>query len=70
MPRRAVLTEAQRDALLALPITEGELVRHWTLSPDDLAIVARRRRPANRLGFALQLCAALAILAGCSGPGS
>ena len=57
MPRRAVLTEAQRDALLALLTVEGELVRHWTLSPEDLAIIARRRRPANRLGFALQLCA-------------
>ena len=51
MPRRAVLTEGQRDALLALPDTELDLVRHWTLSADDLRVIVRRRRPHNRLGF-------------------
>jgi len=57
VPRRAVLTEGQRDALLALPETEPELVRHWTLSADDLRVIVSRRRPHNRLGFAVQLCA-------------
>ena len=57
MPRRAVLSEAQREALLSLPTSEVELVREWTLSPKDLDIIRRRRRPHNRLGFALQLCA-------------
>jgi hypothetical protein len=57
MPRRRVLTETQFDALLALPKSEADLIRHYTLSPDDLAVIARRRRPHNRLGFALQLCA-------------
>ena len=57
MPRRAVLTEEQRDALLALPDTELELVRHWTLSADDLRVIVSRRRSHNRLGFAVQLCA-------------
>ncbi len=33
------------------------IVQHWTLSEDDLAIIVRRRRPHNRLGFAIQLCA-------------
>ncbi len=57
MPRRAALTEGQRDALLALPETETELVRYWTLSADDLRVIVSRRRPHNRLGFAVQLCA-------------
>jgi TnpA family transposase len=57
MPRCRVLTETQFDALLALPTGEAGLIRHYTLSPDDLAVIARRRRPHNRLGFALQLCA-------------
>jgi TnpA family transposase len=57
MPRRRVLTPTQFDALLALPTREADLIRHYTLSPDDLAVIARRRRPYNRLGFALQLCA-------------
>jgi len=57
MPRRAVLSEEQRAALLALPDDEALLVQHWTLSHDDLAVIVRRRPPHNRLGFAIQLCA-------------
>lgn len=57
MPRRTVLSEEQRAALLALPDDETLLVQHWTLSQDDLAVMVRRRRPHNRLGFAIQLCA-------------
>jgi TnpA family transposase len=57
MPRRRALTKAQLESLLALPVTEADLVQHWTLGDDDLAIVGRRRRNHNQLGFALQLCA-------------
>lgn len=57
MPRRRALTKAQLENRLALPVTEADLVRHWTLGDDDLAIVGRRRRNHNQLGFALQLCA-------------
>jgi hypothetical protein len=57
MPRRHVITDAQFDRLLALPTGEADLIRHYTLSPSDLAVIAGRRRPHNRLGFALQLCA-------------
>jgi TnpA family transposase len=57
MPRRRALTEAQLESLLALPVTEADLVRHWTLGDDDLILVDRRRRIHNQLGFALQLCA-------------
>jgi hypothetical protein len=32
------------------------MVRHYTLSPEDLALINRRRGDPNRLGFALMLC--------------
>lgn len=57
MPRRSVLTKAQFEALLSLPTSETDLIRHYTLSPDDLKVIQRRRGSHNRLGFALQLCA-------------
>jgi Domain of unknown function (DUF4158) len=52
VPRRSVLTKAQRASLLALPEDEADLVRFWTLSADDLRIIVSRRRAHNRLGFA------------------
>ena len=57
MPRRSILTDRQRAALLDLPTVEAEMLHHYTLSDDDLEIIRARRRPHNRFGFALQLCA-------------
>jgi hypothetical protein len=57
MSRRRVLTDAQITALFALPTAEADLIRHYTLDLRDMAAIASRRRPRNRLGFALQLCA-------------
>ena len=57
MPRRAIIDRARLDAMLALPDGEAEVIRHYTLTAEDLAHVARRRRAHNRFGFALQLCA-------------
>jgi len=57
MPRRAIIDRAWLDAMLALPEGETEVVRHYTLTPEELRHVAGRRRPHNRFGFALQLCA-------------
>ncbi len=57
MPRRHALTEAQLENLFALPVTEADLIRHWTLDGADLAAVGRRRSASNQLGYALQLCA-------------
>jgi TnpA family transposase len=56
MPRRAALTDRQRDALLRLPIDQAELLKHYTLSDEDLGHIRQRRRPHNKFGFALQLC--------------
>jgi len=57
MPRRRVLTDAQLESLFALPTDDFRLIQHYTLTAEDIAIVVRRRRPHNRLGFAVQLCA-------------
>ncbi len=57
MARRRAVTREQLGELLALPVAEPELIRHWTLSAGDLAAIERRRRDPNQLGFALQLCA-------------
>ncbi len=57
MPRRTILTGRQRSALLSLPRTEAEPLQYYVLSEEDLQHVRRRRRPHNKLGFALQLCA-------------
>ncbi|MDO8986592.1 Tn3 family transposase [Cypionkella sp.] len=57
MPRRNILTDRQRAVLFDLPTDEAALLRHYTLADDDLEIIRARRRPHNRFGFALQLCA-------------
>lgn len=57
MPRRQILTERQRSALLDLPTDDASLLQHYTLADDDLVHIGARRRDHNRLGFALQLCA-------------
>ena len=56
MPRRSVLTARQRATLFDLPTDEASILRHYTLADDDLETIGTRRRPHNRLGFALQLC--------------
>ena len=53
---RNVLTAAQRHILTEPPADLASLVRHYTLTPEDRAIIDRHRRPRNRLGFAIQLC--------------
>ena len=57
MAHRTILTERQRSALFDLPTDETAMLRHYTLADDDLEIIRARRRPHNRFGFALQLCA-------------
>lgn len=56
MPRRSILSAAERENLLALPDTQEDLIRHYTFSESDLSLIRQRRGDANRLGFAVQLC--------------
>ena len=56
MPRRVTLTDRQREALLHLPVDQGELLRHYTLSDEDLGHIRQRRRaskPELVAGFSL-----------------
>ena len=45
MPRRSILSAAERESLLALPDTKDELIRHYTFSESDLSIIRQRRGP-------------------------
>ncbi len=56
MPRRSILSTAERGSLLTLPHAEDELIRHYTFNEADLSLIRQRRGDANRLGFAVQLC--------------
>jgi hypothetical protein len=56
MPHRELLTESQRLGFHAPASDEREMVRHYTLSAEDLTLINRRRGDPNRLGFAVMLC--------------
>lgn len=53
MPRRELLTPAQRFQLFAFPEDESELIRLATLSTEDFAFVRQHRGGHNRLGIAV-----------------
>ncbi|HJU17077.1 MAG TPA: Tn3 family transposase [Stellaceae bacterium] len=57
MAHRTILTDGQRAALFGLPADEAAHLQFYVLGEHDLGLIGRRRRPWNRLGFALQLCA-------------
>ena len=56
MPRRGLLTPAERESLLTIPSTEAERIRHYTLNRADLGFIRQHRWDYNRLGVAIQLC--------------
>jgi Domain of unknown function (DUF4158) len=56
MARRQLFTHEQWASLLAPPSEEREIVRHCTLSRDDLNLIAAKRSDHSRLGFAVLLC--------------
>lgn len=56
MPRRSILTTAEKESLMAIPENEEDLIRYYTFSDTDISIIRQRRGAANRLGFAVQLC--------------
>ncbi len=59
MPSKSpdLLTPEQRAAFVRIPddLADREIARYYTFTPDDLAVIKRRRRAANKLGFAVQL---------------
>ncbi len=50
-----ILSSAQCAALFDPPSDPATIERLYTLGPADLVEVFRRRRPANRIGYAVQL---------------
>jgi TnpA family transposase len=56
MARRTLLSSEQRVRLFGVPTDAAEMAKHYVLSPDDLKLIATKRRLGNRLGFAVQLC--------------
>lgn len=57
MARRRLLSDEAWDAVMALPSEERDLLRHCTLSVEDLDRLRGVRTAHNRLGHALLLCA-------------
>lgn len=55
MPKRELLTDAERDQLLGIPRDRDELARLYTFEPADTDVIYRRRGKRNRMGMALQL---------------
>ena len=53
MPRRSMLSAAERNSLLEMPATPNDLIRRYTFDERDLSIIHQHRRPENRLGFAV-----------------
>lgn len=52
---RELLTENHRNELMQIPADEWILGTYYTFSEQDLAVILKRRREENRLGFAVQL---------------
>ena len=53
---RAATARGRRRLVLPADPSEDDLARHWSLTPADLAAVARCRGADHRRRFALQLC--------------
>uniref|UniRef100_UPI000AA88332 DUF4158 domain-containing protein n=1 Tax=Escherichia coli TaxID=562 RepID=UPI000AA88332 len=50
MPRRSILSAAERESLLALPDSKDDLIRHYTFNDTDLSIIRQRRGPSQSAG--------------------
>lgn len=56
MARRRLLNEAAWETRLGCASDEREIVRHYTLSAEDLDAIAHKRLDVHRLGFSVALC--------------
>lgn len=56
MGRRKLISSKEAAILLGIATDEDNLIRHFTLDPADRLECELRRRPQNKLGFAVQLC--------------
>ena len=51
MPRRSILTPAERESLFAVPTDEVELICRYAFSEQELSVIQQHRGDHNRLGF-------------------
>ena len=56
MPRRSLLSQAERELLFAFPTDDSEMNQYYTFSEHDLSFIRQHRTPQNKLGFAVQIC--------------
>ncbi|MCX6054617.1 MAG: DUF4158 domain-containing protein [Chloroflexi bacterium] len=56
MPRRSLLSQAERELLFAFPTDESEALRYYLFSEYDLSFIRQHRQPQNKLGIAIQIC--------------
>ena len=60
MPRRSILSAAERDGLLAIPEAQDELIRLYTFSDADLALIGQiltlRWQKSHRLSRPCPTC--------------
>lgn len=56
MGRRKLINAVEAQKLLGLATDEDSLIHHYTLDAADRLECELRRRPHNKLGFAIQLC--------------
>jgi hypothetical protein len=52
MPRREILSPAQGEELLVVPVDRAGLIEHYVLSEQDISLIRQRRGDRNRLGIA------------------
>jgi hypothetical protein len=57
MPRRSILSASERESLLALPDTQEDLIRRYTLNESDMAVVRQHRGAA----MSARLCGAVLL---------
>ncbi len=55
MKKHEILSSQSRATLFGPPSDVTSIVRHYTFSMEDLALIRQRLRDANRLGFAAHL---------------
>lgn len=56
MPRRSILSNSEQASLIALPSTNEECIKYYSLTETDLSLIQLHRGDHNRLGFAVHLC--------------
>ena len=53
--KHQLLTESERNQILAIPTERDQLARLYVFEPVDIEVIGTRRERRNQLGFAVQL---------------